>query len=308
MACKAEECPRHIVYLFPAIFISLFSGFATAEEIRPYVGYDISETLRTETDHRDRLTQIFLEGGGYVGFRYREDVFGSTDKVVTAIKYSNEYKIKVTRAEQDQLTEALLNAKVFDLKNDPKPEHFADVRPIQEPTYYSDLDVRIQNQNKRYAFYTHPTAPDRAAIHKVIFDFAKRMKVDQPDDLSKATFVSEGDLQPSQPVSLTELLMHPGNYQGKRVSVIGYRRLEFEGNRLCADKEASEKFISEKCLGTRGISTFADSKNLNGKNNTWQVLEGVFEKGADGVFTIGWPGYLERITSSKTVNQPANHE
>lgn len=292
---------------FSVALVLMISGFIEAKEIQPYVGYDISETVRTETDHRDRYTQIYLDGGGYAGFSYHEVVYGATDKIVTAIEYRNKSKIVVAQADQKQLTDALLNAKVFELIDDPRPELYAKFqRPFPEPAYGSSLDVRIKNQDKRFWFYTFPNTPSRAAIHQIMFDFAKRMKVDQPYDLSKATFISEGDLEPAQSVKLAELLAHPKKYHGKRVSVSGYRHLEFEGNRLCINKEASEKHSREKCIGSGGISSFADSKKFNGKNDTFQIVDGVFVKGPDlpdGAFYTGWPGgYIRRITNSKTVS------
>jgi hypothetical protein len=153
----------------PAIFLLLTVAHAALAQLaHPYVGYDFFETHRTDSDHRECLTQIFLTGDDYVGFRYREEVFGSTTPTVRFVAFSNEYRRKATAAEQAELVQALLSANVFDLTTEPKPA---------STDYFSNLHVRIDKREARTFSYSPPISPIRKTIHEVMLQFTKRMKI-----------------------------------------------------------------------------------------------------------------------------------
>lgn len=265
-----------------------------AQPVHPYVGYDFSETRRTESDHRECLTQIFLTGDDYVGYRYREDVFGATTTTVRSLAFSNEYRRKATPAEQVELVEALLAANVFDLTNETK---------LSSTEYVSNLDVRINRREARTFFYTPPTSPHRKSVHDVMLQFARRMKIDQPQDHQKATTNTEGDRQPARAVSLAEVLAHPDKYHGKRVSVTGFYHGEFEGSSLAVDEFASRKRAYERSVWRGGVSSFADRAAITDRNDTWLRVEGVFLRGPGGHMGL-WPGVLERITQIEPISRP----
>jgi len=278
----------------PAItlFITVVSS-ALAQPAHPYVGYDFFETRRSESDHRECLTQIFLTGDDFVGYRYREDVFGSTTPTVRSIDFSNEYRRKATPAEQAELVQALLAANVFDLAKEEKPD---------STDYFSSLDVRLNKREGKFVFYSPPVSPSRKAIHDVILQFAKRMEIDRPKDQANAITVTEGDCQPSRKVTLAELLAHPEKYHGKRVSVAGYYHGEFEGSSFSIDEAASLKRDYKRSVWRGEVSTFAEHKAINDQNDSWLQIEGVFLRGPGGHMGL-WPGELVRITRIEPISK-----
>lgn len=288
---------------FVAVFLLLaLAKVAVAEKDDLYVRYVVEEIIRTSSDHRDRYTKVSIYKSGDVTFRCRDDVYGGTDKTVRELNFSNEDTVKLTKAEIAHLREALLAAKVFDLVSEPMPPRFFDVRPMPEPAYHGDLEVSIGDREHKIEFYTYPTNSDRATVHEVIFDFVRRLKLDQPPDDSRAITMSEGDLEPSQSVQLAAVLANPGKYHGKRISIVGYHHSEFEGHRVCIDKRASEEFDYSKCIWSGHASALVNYGRFADRNDTVQEIEGVFKRGPAGHFGM-WPGSIERITRTKIISQ-----
>ena len=280
------------IWLF--IFLLIVNQIKAAEPIHPYVSYDFNETRRSESDHRECLTQIFLTADDYVGYRYREDVYGSTAATVTAIKFSNDYRRKATPDEQNKLVKALLAAEVFKFVDDLRPS---------ETDYFSYFDVRINAQEKRTVFYSQPNSPARKAIHSIMLEFAHQMGVDRPADLTKATMVTEGDHEAAQSVKFFDLLAQPNKYDGKRVSVVGFYHGEFEGSSFSVDQVASQKRDYKQSIWRGGMSTFADASNFRNENDSWQRIEGIFLRGPGGHMGL-WPGEITRMTRIESVSKP----
>jgi hypothetical protein len=276
------------------VLLLFTAAHALAQSVHPYVGYDFSETRRTESDHRACITQIFLTTDDYVGYRYREDVFGATTPTVRSLEFSNEYRRKATLAEQAEFVQALLATNVFDLVSEPKPA---------STDYFCDLDVRIETQEARTSFYSRPKSPVRKAVHDVILQFAHRVKIDHPEDPTKATTVTEGDHQPVRVVNLAEVLAHLDKYHGKRVSVTGFYHGEFEGSSLAVDEPTSRSRNFEHSVWRGGVSTFADRSAINDRNDSWIRVEGVFLRGPGGHMGL-WPGELVRITRIEPISPP----
>lgn len=276
------------------LFLFAVAHATFAQPVHPYVGYDFFETRHAESDHRECITQIFLTADDYVGYRYREDVFGSTNPTVRSVTFSNEYRRKATAEEQSELVQALLAAKVFDLASEPKPT---------STDYFSSLDVRINTREARTSFYSPPHSPSRKAIHEVMLKFAKRMKIDQPTDLAKATTVTEGDYQPARVVKLADVLAHPDEYHGKRISVVGFYHGEFEGSSLAIDQAASRRRDDNHSVWRSGASTFADKSAINDRNDSWLRIEGIFLRGPAGHMGL-WPGEIVRLTRIEPVSEP----
>jgi hypothetical protein len=281
----------------PIITILLLLAGASvtiAQLVHPYVRYDFFERRRTDSDHRECLTQIFLTGDNNVGYSYREDVFGATTPTVRSVAFSNEGRGKATPAEQAELVRALLSANVFDLASEPKPA---------STDYFSILDVGIDTQEARAFFYSPPNSPLRKAVHDVMLQFAKRIKIDRPKDLASATTVTEGDHQSARIVSLAEVLAHPDTYHGKRISVTGFYHGEFEGSSFAVDEIASRQWAYERSVWRGGVSTFADQSAIKDRNDSWLRVEGVFLRGPGGHLGL-WPGELDRITRIEPISRP----
>lgn len=258
---------------------------------RTYVGYDFFETRHTKSDDRECMTQVYL--ADYVGYRYREDVFGATTPAVRSIAFSNEYSRKATDAEQAELMQSLLVAKVFELASETK---------TASNDYFGNLDVRVGTRETRLYFYSPPESPRRRAVHDVILRFAHKMKIDQPTDPATATTITEGDLQPALAVKLADVLADPGNYQGKRISVVGFYHGEFEGSSLSIDQATSQKREYKHSVWRSGASTFADHSLINDKNDSWMRVEGIFLRGPTGHLGL-WPGEIIRLTRIEPMSE-----
>lgn len=264
--------------------------------LHPYIGYDIYETRKTDSDHREITTEIFLTGDDYVGFRYQEKVLGSVRPSVKAIEFSNEYQRKATQEEQASLTRDLVAAGVFGLTNDAERN---------DAPYTADLDVRINRREARLSFYTPPSHGKRKVIHDIMLRFAREMKIDQPSNAEvTAITITEGDAKPPQHVGLEMLLATPAKFHGKRVSVIGYSHEEFESHGLYA-KEKALRADNKKQRIWRGLpSTFAKEKMIQFSNDAWLRVEGVFLRGPAGHLGA-WPGEIVRVTRIEPVVGPS---
>jgi hypothetical protein len=272
----------------------MVAHLTSEEPIHPYVSYHFSETIRTESDHREISTQIFLTADDYVGYRYREEVFGSTAPLVQSVEFSNGYHRKATAEEQRALIQALLTANVFELTNDLKPSNV---------DYFADLHVRINTREVReYYFYSPPRSPMRKSIHETMLQFAKKMQIDQPPDRANSTTVTEGDKQPARAVKLSEVLDHPDEYHGKRISVIGFYHEEFEGSSFSIDQTASRKLNTKQSVWRSSISTFADKSAINDRNDAWLRIDGIFLRGPGGHMGM-WPGEIVRLTRIEPVSK-----
>jgi len=281
-----------------AIFIILsllaVADAALAQPAHPYVGYDFSEIRHTDSDHRECITQIYLTADDYVGYRYREDVFGSTTSTVRSIAFANEYIRKATAGEKAGLVQALLAAKVFALNSDPKPA---------SNFYSGSLNVRINTNEARVYFYSPPQSVDRRIVHDIMIQFAKQLKIDQPTNLANATTFTEGDRQLPRQVKLAEVLAHPDEYHGKRISVVGFYHREFEGSSLAIDQATSRKRDTSRSIWRSGTSTFADESAINDSNDDWLRVEGIFLRGPAGHMGL-WPAEIVRITRIERVPEP----
>ena len=286
------KCTSHIGFLFSLVLVVFWVG-CSKQPAHLYASYDFFETRHTESDHRDCITEIFITAD-YVGYSYRENVFGSTNPTVRSVAFSNEYGRKATVQEQAELVQALLAANVFDLVSEPKST---------STDYFGSLTVRINRREARIAFHSPPLSPGRKAVHEVMLKFAKRMKIDQPTDLAKATTVTDGDHQPARAVKLADVLAHPDEYHGKRISVIGFYHREFEGSSFAIDQAAWRKMDFTNSVWRSGASAFADRSAINDRNDSWLRIEGVFLRGPAGHMGL-WPGEIVRLTHIESVPEP----
>lgn len=264
-----------------------------AETDRVSVSYGFYETLRTEADQRKRLTHIYLSADGDVGFSQREIVYGATTPVVRSVTFDNVNFRKATKEEKAELVRELLAANVLDLTEGKS----------ESKEYTSNLDIRIGDRKNRVRLYVRPDSPRIKAIHEVMFRFAKQMKMDQPRDEKKATTVTEGDTQPARNVTIEELLRNPDQYDGKRVSVVGFYRLLFESSDLAADRKASKNQDYERSLWRDNLSPFADKSAIDDRDEAWLRVDGIFLRGPGGHAGL-WPGTIERITRLEPVPEP----
>jgi hypothetical protein len=266
--------------------------------VHPYVSYDFFETRRNETEHEEISTHIFLTGDDYVGYRYRENVLGAMTQSAKSVAFENEYQRKATTEQQSAFLDELLNLKVFELKSEAYTAY-----TTTASAYNATLNIRIGAREISINFYSPPQSPSRKALHEAILSFAKRMGVDRPMDPQKATTITEGDSSPVRVVKLAEVLAHPDKYHGKRISVIGYYRAEFESSGVYIDEAASRSDSYKRGVWRSASSTFAAKGAISPQNNAWFRIEGIFLRGPAGHMGL-WPGEITRLTRIEPVTRP----
>lgn len=277
--------------LFLTLFASICAGPAVAEEKSLFVSYEVNKHIRSGTDDRDVTITIYLAGANGFGYRRQEWIRGAIDPVVKCTTFSNEGLI-MSPDDQSAFGQALLDAGVFDLNPPPSKSGNPD------ETWW--LSVRIRNREDDFHGYTAPTTGVAQAVDAVIRDYATRMKADVTNNL---TTVSEGDLQPTRDVTLTTLLTHADDFDGKRVSVTGYFHGEFEGQTFCEDKEAATTYRYNACVWLGQPSSFAAPEDVPFINDSAIRVDGVFFKGPAGHKGL-WPGEIERLTVVRRANLP----
>lgn len=93
----------------------------------------------------------------------------------------------------------------------------------------------------------------------------------------KADFISSEDFN----VSIVRLITTPEKYHERRVQVIGYMNLEFEGDAIYLHKEDYEKGLNKNGFWVR-FSDKLDKKEINKLNKGYVLIEGTFNKDRHG--------------------------
>jgi hypothetical protein len=84
-----------------------------------------------------------------------------------------------------------------------------------------------------------------------------------------------------QQVSIVQLIANPQLYDGKRIQIIGYLRLEYEGNALYLHREDFDQQISENAIWIdypKDLTT----EQKNAVNNKYVICEGIFHGNIHG--------------------------
>ncbi len=93
--------------------------------------------------------------------------------------------------------------------------------------------------------------------------------------------------------SLVNLLASPRTYDGKRVQVIGYARLEFEGNALYLSALDAEHGVDSNSVWL-DLSGWARASGQPIEGNRYVVVVGTFKEAEKGHMGM-WPGGITRI-------------
>lgn len=92
-----------------------------------------------------------------------------------------------------------------------------------------------------------------------------------------------------QPVSLIQLIANPKTYDGARVRVIGFLRMQFEGNALYLHEDDFKHSIHKNGL-------WVDASSIKpGLNQKYVLMEGTFDAKMTGHMGL-WSGSLQQIT------------
>lgn len=98
---------------------------------------------------------------------------------------------------------------------------------------------------------------------------------------------------PVKDVSIVQLIANPERYDGQDVRVIGFMRLEFEGDALYLHREDFEHSILNN--GVWIDLTDSQQKSSAKFNNSYVLVEGRFSASEKGHLEL-WSGSLQRIS------------
>ena len=120
------------------------------------------------------------------------------------------------------------------------------------------------------------------------------MKVTRLVTLFVLFFVAESLAMAAQPVdvSMIQLIATPEKYQGKRVRLLAFLRIEFEGNAVYLHKEDYEQAIFRNGLW---IDLPKGIVSGNGLTNQYVLVEGVFDGTQSGHMGL-WSGMITDVT------------
>ncbi len=120
----------------------------------------------------------------------------------------------------------------------------------------------------------------------------KKEKTTYPDTLANGNIiVLAGEYQ----VSLIRLIANPEKYDGKKLRVIGYLHLEFEGNGLFLHKEDYDIGISKNSIWVDVDIKHPETSSLNKFSNHYVIIEGTFD-GHDNGHMGSCSGSIKKIT------------
>lgn len=305
-----------LIYALVSLLVTTHLAWAQSS-IR--IEYEFDETLKTQSDHRNTLTQVSLLEDSSAHYTYREQVFGAISPTVSSVEFSTPYPgHKVTTEQRTELVQALLKAKVFELTSDSKPS---------DSPYFGNLNIQINGRSSQVFFYTPPLSASRKALHGIMLRFARQMGIDEPP--VNATTITEGDQRPARKVSLADVIARPNMYHGKRISVVGFYHGEFEGSSLSVGEAIPRalavkikqwkvsgsgqsgfaqvapmyKSLFKSSVWRSGPSTFANKAAIRDKNDAWVRVEGIFLRGPAGHLSL-WPGEIVRVTRIEPVPRP----
>jgi len=93
-------------------------------------------------------------------------------------------------------------------------------------------------------------------------------------------------------VSLLQLIANPEKFDGKPIRVIGFLRLEFEGNTLYLHREDYENAISGNGIWVDVSTEMA--KQEDSLNMHYVLLQGIFSANDRGHMSL-WSGSIKKI-------------
>ena len=86
----------------------------------------------------------------------------------------------------------------------------------------------------------------------------------------------------SKTISLVNLIATPERYDGKKIRVIGYLHLEFEGNGLYLHKDDYDFGISKNAIWADVNEKHPEIGKLSKFSNQYVIIEGTFDSNMRG--------------------------
>jgi hypothetical protein len=270
------------------------------------------ERVRNDVNDRERMVilNFYFSPSNRVDYELRETPYGSLSPMVKFIEFQRE--IDITSEEARMFAERLVAAGLFSL---PKSgEHrieniwsiFGSLRDHTFELSYrhppkSGARKRVEGTVQAIAHQLGLDRIEGPTFARIVREGGtQRLQVSSDDPRSKVPAVTEteGDRIAARVVSLSELIAHPNEYHGKRVSVVGFYHSEFEGSEL----RSNEKSDYAENVWCETISSFA-LKGTAFEQDCWARIDGSFLKGPAGHFGM-WPGEITRVTRFEAQSQP----
>ena len=185
---------------------------------------------------------------------------------------------------------------IYDFRSDSEPEG--------DTPYEEGLELQVDARNFRLTFYHPSQTSDRLAMRKILLDLAAKLGIDKPSSGVSAMITSEGDLEPSRSVPLERMRVEHDQYQGKRISVVGF----YDGRY----PEMRELFVNQRAAANRDIrnsvwlgevSSVVLPPAIKEKAQSWIRIEGVFLWGRYG-HKGNVMGMIDRITKIELLEKP----
>jgi|GEM_PF-6648636 len=275
------------------------------------------EQIMTKTDARQRYVEFEISRGNaarkhLLRYELLETPKGSKEATVKAIDFHGEMELAETQV--DALFDRLIAAGIFQLPI--SAEHRS------EGSIW-DLFGSLKGHEFQLSYRQPPRTGVRRkvddAVMAIIREFGlndiagpcyativretgtSRLQLPERRDAANppALTESEGDLIPARPTTLGWLISHAADFDGKRVSVVGFYHREFEGSEV----RSAEKSDSSENLWCDTISAFAPN-GTSFCQDCWVRLDGVFLRGPGGHFGL-WPGELTRVTRVEIQKRPS---
>jgi hypothetical protein len=281
-----------------------------------HVHYGSIEQIRTKTDARQRSADLAISRGNVtykhrLEYELRETPQGSIEPKVKAVDFHRE--VELTKPELYSLFDRLIAAGIFQLPQSVEHRGEGNIWSV-----WGSL-----KDHKLFLFYKQPPRSGvRRKVDDAVTAIIREFGLDKIGGPSNAAIVrengvsrlqspqmgdgrnlpavteTEGDLVPARPTTLRWLISHAADFDGKRVSVVGFYHGEFEGTEI----RTSEKSEYSENLWCDGLSAFAAPKT-SFCQDCWVRLDGVFLKGPGGHMAL-WPGELTRITRVEIQKRP----
>jgi hypothetical protein len=113
-------------------------------------------------------------------------------------------------------------------------------------------------------------------------------------DAQSSGYSKNGADQNAQQVSIVQLIANPQAYDGKKVRLVGFLQLEFEGNGLYLHKEDYEHEITENALWVDAPPDLRKEQR-DAVNTQYVICEGTFKASGHGHMGI-FSGELSDVT------------
>ncbi|MDN5287015.1 MAG: hypothetical protein JWR38_3289 [Mucilaginibacter sp.] len=96
-------------------------------------------------------------------------------------------------------------------------------------------------------------------------------------------------------VSLISLIANPDRYKGKKIRVIGYLHLEFEGNGLYLHKEDYDRAISKNSIWVSVGPKHPEVSSLKQYSDHYVIIEGTYDSHMNGHMAMN-SGSIKDVT------------